>query len=499
MKPLELHPLALIFPEMRADKYAKLKASIKKLGLIDPVTLFEGKVLDGRHRNRACSELGIAVRTEEFEGDDPLEFILAKNDVRRHLDESQRALVAARLATMKQGERTDLQPNRKTDKVSRSTAAAMLNVDEDTVSQARKVLETGEPSLVAAVERGEIAVNAARAVAALPAKDQERIVLMKDEGERKVAIRAAKDRASEERERKRDAKREGGPDLKLKGESATTPGVYSVEEWSKLSAPQRARIIESGFEAKSKMNPQTSTAIEWAQWSMNTVTGCEHDCPYCYARDIAERIYPEKFKPTFRPSHLAAPSCDTIPAEAKKDPSFRNVFANSMSDLFGQWVPEEWIEATIEMARRNSKWNFLTLTKFPQRAAKFKFPENWWMGTTVDAQARVDNAEAAFAKIECGTKWLSVEPLLQPLTFKRLDLFQWIVIGGASGSRKTPAWEPPIDWLASLHMAARAAGLRIYYKTNCGLSDAVRVREFPWAEPTPVKLPREFNYLKGMK
>lgn len=499
MKSLELHPLALIFPEMRAEEFAGLKASIKERGLEDPLTLFEGKILDGANRDRACRELGIKPDTETYEGDDPLGFVLARNLHRRQLDESQRAMVAARIANMKQGERTDLEPSPNSSKVSQDDAASLLNVGVSTVKDARKVLEAGSPSLVAAVERGDIAVNAARAVAVLPEKDQERIVLIKDDGERKVAIRAAKDRASEERDRKREAKREVGPDLKLKGESAVTAGVYSVEEWAKLSHPQRSRIIEAGFEAKSKMNPQTSTAIEWAQWSMNTVTGCEHDCPYCYARDIAERIYPEKFKPTFRPSHLAAPSCDGVPAEAKRDPSYRNVFANSMSDLFGQWVPEEWIEATIEMARRNQRWNFLTLTKFPQRAAKFEFPDNWWMGTTVDAQARVDNAEAAFAKIKCGTKWLSVEPLLQPLTFKRLDLFQWIVIGGASGSRKTPAWEPPIDWLASLHMAARAAGLRIYYKTNCGLSDAVRVREFPWAEPKPVKLPSEFNYLKGMK
>ena len=151
------------------------------------------------------------------------------------------------------------------------------------------------------------------------------------------------------------------------------------------------------------------------------------------------------------------------------------------------------------MARRNSQWNFLVLTKFPERACKFEFPSNWWMGTSVDAQFRVANAERAFAKIRCKTKWLSVEPLLQRLTFKRLDLFQWIVIGGASSSTITPAWVPPLDWIVDLHQAARQAKLRVYYKTNCGLEDALRVREFPWETATPKLLPEEFQYLKGLR
>ena len=170
-----------------------------------------------------------------------------------------------------------------------------------------------------------------------------------------------------------------------------------------------------------------------------------------------------------------------------------------MSDLFGEWVPKDWIDATIQMARQNPQWKFLVLTKFPQRACKFTFPSNWWMGTTVDAQSRVANAERAFAEIQCDTKWLSVEPLLQPLKFKRLDLFQWIVIGDASRSKNTPAWVPPLDWVVDLHQAARQAGLKVYYKTNCGLEDTIRVREFPWVEPSPKLLPESMQYLDGLR
>jgi len=287
---------------------------------------------------------------------------------------------------------------------------------------------------------------------------------------------------------------------RTRGETRPAEQAYSIAEWEGLEIGARKEIIAAGFDCRTKLNEQPSDAIEWARRSLNTVTGCMHDCPYCYARDIAERstAYPQGFAPTFHPSRLGAPANEPLPPEAKTDPAYRNVFANSMSDLFGQWVPREWIEATIEMARRNPQWNFLTLTKFPQRAADFDFPDNWWMGTTVDAQARVANAEKAFARIRCGTKWLSVEPLLQPLTFGRLDLFQWLVIGGASASTKTPAWVPPFDWLAALCAAARAAGLAIYHKTNLGLDDRMRLREFPWARRSRPRVPAPFRYLKGL-
>jgi protein gp37 len=106
-------------------------------------------------------------------------------------------------------------------------------------------------------------------------------------------------------------------------------------------------------------------------------------------------------------------------------------------------VPAEWIEAVLASMRGAPQWSFLCLTKFPKRMAEFAIPENVWMGTTVDLQARVPAAEAAFERINCAVKWLSVEPMLEPLTFRRLDLFDWVVIGGASRSSATPAWHPP--------------------------------------------------------
>jgi protein gp37 len=127
--------------------------------------------------------------------------------------------------------------------------------------------------------------------------------------------------------------------------------------------------------------------------------------------------------------------------------------------------------------------------------AEFKIPRNAWMGTTVDLQARVKAAEAAFEKVDCEVKWLSIEPMLQPLTFTRLELFDWVVIGGSSKSTQTPTWVPPLDWMVALHSDARKAGARIYYKANAGLSEELRIKEFPWQEPKARTLPREFMYL----
>lgn len=383
--------------------------------------------------------------------------------------------------------RGDQGANLPLDTVSVSQAATLLNVSERTVKDGRKVVAKGVPELAEAVVSGEIAISAAAQLVDLPERDQTEIAMTKDKKERTKKVAEAKTRSKADKATRKDLVLTNGP-------SCDSERCYSVEEWKALPVDTRTRIIQEGFESrKAKMNEQPTDSIEWARWSLNTVTGCLNDCPYCYAREFAERRNPHGFRPTFYPSRLAAPGRTKMPAEARGNIGFRNIFANSMSDLFGPWVPDEWIIATIEMAKRNKLWNFLVLTKYPARATEFAFPENWWQGTTVDKQARVEGAEKAFESIDCKVKWLSVEPLLEPLQFTRLDLFQWIVIGGASRSASTPAWVPPIDWLVGLHQQARDADLRIYYKTNVGMQDELRLREYPGAKTKEKVLPSQFR------
>lgn len=279
--------------------------------------------------------------------------------------------------------------------------------------------------------------------------------------------------------------------------SEPTKEILSIADWEALSEGGATALFDAHSDAT--FNRQDTTSIEWAQWSWNPITGCKHDCPYCYARDIAQRfsnLYKNGFEPSLWPARFAAPDNTNVPDKAADDVAYRNVFTGSMADIFGRWVPEEWIHLIIERVEASPQWNFLFLTKFPQRVHEFgKMPKNAWMGTTVDCQERVANAEKAFAKMGGGIKWLSVEPMLTPLKFSRLDLFDWVVIGGASRSANTPGWVPPFDWIADLHAQARAAGCAVYHKDNLGLGDDIRLKEFPWGERVEKRLPDALKYL----
>jgi ParB-like chromosome segregation protein Spo0J len=96
MKTYEMHRLADIVPPMTTEEFAELKADIKAHGLREPVTLLDGKILDGKHRYRACRELGVSVTTREFPRNDgqPVDFVISENVKRRHLTTGQKAAVA---------------------------------------------------------------------------------------------------------------------------------------------------------------------------------------------------------------------------------------------------------------------------------------------------------------------------------------------------------------------------------------------------------------------
>lgn len=280
----------------------------------------------------------------------------------------------------------------------------------------------------------------------------------------------------------------------------------SLPSWEKMDEAERRECLDpANYPSDQPMNTQTGPGIEWAQKSWNPIVGCKHDCPYCYARDIALRYpdaFPHGFEPAFRPYMLNAPANTPLPKEAMFDARYSHVFAGSMTDWFGRWVPPEWIMAVLEKMNENQLWKFLCLTKFPKRMVEFDLPPNMWAGTTVDLQARVANAEAAFAKLAeknpNGIRWLSIEPLLEPLKFKRLDLFKWVVVGGASKSNETPEWFPPFEWIVDLVAQARAAGTKVYFKTNLGVKK--RILELPFDAPLPQEngpAPEVFHYLKN--
>jgi hypothetical protein len=169
----EIHPYAKIFPLHEGQPLWDLSDDIKEHGQREPIWLLNGMILDGRRRWLACVRAGIAVQTRNYEGDDPLGFVISTNLHRRHLDESERSLAAAKLKTMKIGDNQHSEGVPiGTPSITIENAGEMLNVSRRSVARASKVLEKGGPELVEAVEKGEVSVSDAAAVADKPPEVQ---------------------------------------------------------------------------------------------------------------------------------------------------------------------------------------------------------------------------------------------------------------------------------------------------------------------------------------
>ena len=192
-QPLSAHPLADVFPLLEGAAFDELLADIRAHGVREPIWLYEEKILDGRNRYCAAEVAGLSCPTRAYEGDDPVGFVVSLNLRRRHLSESQRAMVAARLASMRAGD------NQHSEGLPIGRSSALLNVSERSVARAREVLDQGTPELVHAVERGEASVAAAANVATLPEREQVEIVAR---GEREILRKAQELRAAQTEKRR---------------------------------------------------------------------------------------------------------------------------------------------------------------------------------------------------------------------------------------------------------------------------------------------------------
>lgn len=159
---LVAHPAAELFPLIEGAEFQALVEDIRKHGLRDAIITFNGQILDGRNRYRACQEAKREPRFEEWSEDgDVVEYVVSKNLHRRHLNESQRAMIAAKLPSLSKGDvATQLGGVEiSTPLFTGKQAAQMLNVDRSTVQYAKVVQREGTEDEVRAVERGEAAVS----------------------------------------------------------------------------------------------------------------------------------------------------------------------------------------------------------------------------------------------------------------------------------------------------------------------------------------------------
>jgi hypothetical protein len=208
---LEAHPFADAFPLIEGAEFDELVADIRQYGLREEIVRYQGKILDGRNRYRACLAAEVEPRFKEFTGNDSdaLAFVISANLKRRHLSESQRAMAAAKLATLRDGQRADL-----VEGTSIEGASKLLNVGHASVERARKVLDHGTAELQREVQAGHVSVSAAADIASRPAHEQDEIVARG----RKEILEAARRIRTEDADARLSQLRERAKSLQFPGD-----------------------------------------------------------------------------------------------------------------------------------------------------------------------------------------------------------------------------------------------------------------------------------------
>ena len=260
------------------------------------------------------------------------------------------------------------------------------------------------------------------------------------------------------------------------------------------------------------------TKIDWCDATWNPVTGCLHECEYCYARGIAKRfgraataVCDEEGYPEYGGTTCADGTCHdlhypiedygrtqrTAPYPFEFDPTFhrykldepqhwkkpRNIFVCSMADLFGEWVPDEWIEEVFRACEAAPQHRYLFLTKNPARLCKMASAgvlprhNNWWFGSTLDSK----NAKRFQGGFVYNT-FVSVEPLREfmDVGLGSFGSDEWVIIGAETGNRKGRI-APKREWVENIVEAAQITGMKVFMKESLrGLMGEDFRQEFPW-------------------
>jgi len=215
----------------------------------------------------------------------------------------------------------------------------------------------------------------------------------------------------------------------------------------------------------------TLSAIEWTETTWNPVSGCTKisaGCLNCYAERMSKRLkaigqkrYRNGFKLTLHRQALDEPYSWKKP---------RIVFVNSMSDLFHEKVPFEFIQDVFRVMNENKRHVFQILTKRSGRlvalAPQLKWSENIWMGATVESNDYVSRADD-LRKVNCAVKFLSLEPLLGPLPDLDLKKIDWVIVGGESGPGARPIEE---SWVLEIKRRCQKKSIPFFFKQWGGVN-----------------------------
>lgn len=238
------------------------------------------------------------------------------------------------------------------------------------------------------------------------------------------------------------------------------------------------------------------TNIEWTDRTWNPVTGClgpggraekPNHCLYCYAKRMAEgRLrgrygydaeYP--FKPTFHPDRLREPLKVKQPLK---------IFVVSMGDLFGDWVPDEWIEAVLDVVNQCPQHTFQFLTKNPRRyrtgKKPYRWPTNCWVGATITGELERQRRHNWMNFVDAPVRFFSIEPLLERIWITRVSRYgarwpDWLIIGEQAGPGSKPPIEHVVRWAMALIEDCEARGIPVYVKRPLSNRIPNAPKEFP--------------------
>lgn len=216
-----------------------------------------------------------------------------------------------------------------------------------------------------------------------------------------------------------------------------------------------------------------TTTIEWTEFTWNPVSGCtkvSQGCKHCYAERIAGRFWDDRPFTDVRvhPDRLSQPGTWRKP---------RRVFVNSMSDLFHEQVPDQFIEQVFLTMLSFPMHTFQILTKRAERVAALAsflpWPENVWMGVSVEDNSAVHRIDE-LRRVPAALRFLSLEPLLGPLKELQLNDIHWVIVGGESGPGARPMRE---RWVLDILKKCRAAEVPFFFKQWGGVFKGRRGRE----------------------
>jgi protein gp37 len=243
----------------------------------------------------------------------------------------------------------------------------------------------------------------------------------------------------------------------------------------------------------------SKTKISWTDYTWNPVVGCQkvsEGCRWCYAKTLHDQRHKAYLEGKKLPKQYAKPFEEIQLIESRLDyplylkkPSM--IFVNSMSDLFHEKVPFEFIDKVFNAIAESPGDIFQILTKRPERALKYfntleySFEDtlcykNTWLGVSVEDQKTADERIPNLLKIPAAVRWLSVEPMLGKIDIRQIDVsdedgeyllfplfpiagggIDWVVVGCESGAKRRPCKQ---EWIESIVNQCKQANVPVFVK-----------------------------------